>query len=181
MPARGRYSGRKRKGKLTKSGIPGRFLNKIGYLFFRDGARLRTSAKRLQNAFWRLFGRRHWRCFEYSNTEKTVWGAARTQGVVGSGARTRFGGVLQTCVSALRREKNGTRFCSETTRVYPILSISLSFSSHFELTPFSDGQLLKVSTRPIVSTGKNIDHESVHHWNIQLVFVKNGIFCLHLV
>ena len=42
------------KGKLTKSGIPGWFLNKIGYLFFRDGARLRTSAKRLQNAFWRL-------------------------------------------------------------------------------------------------------------------------------
>ena len=36
-------------GKLTKSGIPGWFLNKIGYLFFRDGARLRTSAKRLQN------------------------------------------------------------------------------------------------------------------------------------
>ena len=27
---------------------------KIGYLFFRDGARLRTSAKRLQIAFWRL-------------------------------------------------------------------------------------------------------------------------------
>ena len=63
-------------------------------------------------------------CFEASNTEKTVWGAARTQGVVGSGARTRFGGVLQTCVSAPRREKKGTRFCSETTRVYPILSIS---------------------------------------------------------
>ena len=41
-------------GKLTKSGIPGWFLNKIGYLFFRDGARLRASAKRLQNAFWRL-------------------------------------------------------------------------------------------------------------------------------
>ena len=41
-------------GKLTKSGIPGWFLNKIGYLFFRDGARLRTYAKRLQNAFWRL-------------------------------------------------------------------------------------------------------------------------------
>ena len=40
--------------KLTKSGIPGWFLNKIRYLFFRDGARLRTSAKRLQNAFWRL-------------------------------------------------------------------------------------------------------------------------------
>ena len=39
---------------LTKSGIPGWFLNKMGYLFFRDGARLRTSAKRLQNAFWRL-------------------------------------------------------------------------------------------------------------------------------
>ena len=39
---------------MTKSGIPGWFLNKIGYLFFRDGARLRTSAKRLQNAFWRL-------------------------------------------------------------------------------------------------------------------------------
>ena len=30
------------KGKLTKSGIPGWFLNKIGYLFFRDGARLRN-------------------------------------------------------------------------------------------------------------------------------------------
>ena len=44
---------------------------------------------------------------------------------MGSGARTRFGGVLQTCVSAPRREKKGTRFCSETTRVYPILSISL--------------------------------------------------------
>ena len=29
-------------------------MNKIGYLFFRDGARLRTSANRLQNAFWRL-------------------------------------------------------------------------------------------------------------------------------
>ena len=39
---------------MTKSGIPGWFLNKIGYIFFRDGARLRTSAKRLQNAFWRL-------------------------------------------------------------------------------------------------------------------------------
>ena len=39
---------------MTKSGIPGWFLNKIGNLFFRDGARLRTSAKRLQNAFWRL-------------------------------------------------------------------------------------------------------------------------------
>ena len=49
------------------------------------------------------------------------WGAARTQGVVGSGARTRFGGVLQTCVSAPRREKKVpdfvqkppgyTRFC----------------------------------------------------------------------
>ena len=36
-------------GKLTKSGIPGWFLNKIGHLFFRDGARLRTYAKRLQN------------------------------------------------------------------------------------------------------------------------------------
>ena len=58
------------------------------------------------------------------NTAKTVWGAARTQGVVGSGTRTRFGGVLQTCVSAPRREKKGTRFCSETTRVYPILPIS---------------------------------------------------------
>ena len=43
---------------------------------------------------------------------------------MGSGARTRFGGVLQTCVSAPRREKKNTRFCSETTRVYPILSIS---------------------------------------------------------
>ena len=43
-----------KQGKLIKSGIPGWFLNKIGYLFFRDGARLRTSAKRLQNAFWRL-------------------------------------------------------------------------------------------------------------------------------
>ena len=41
-------------GKMTKSGIPGWFLNKTGYHFFRDGARLRTSAKRLQNAFWRL-------------------------------------------------------------------------------------------------------------------------------
>ena len=41
-------------GKLTKSGIPRWFLNKIGYLFIRDGARLRTYAKRLQNAFWRL-------------------------------------------------------------------------------------------------------------------------------
>ena len=41
-------------GKLTKSGTPGWFLNKIGYLFLRDGARLRTSAKRLQIAFWRL-------------------------------------------------------------------------------------------------------------------------------
>ena len=29
-------------GKLTKSGIPAWFLNKIGYLFFRDGARLRN-------------------------------------------------------------------------------------------------------------------------------------------
>ena len=29
-------------GKLTKSGIPGWFLNKIGYLFSRDGARLRN-------------------------------------------------------------------------------------------------------------------------------------------
>ena len=41
-------------GKFTKTGIPGWFLNKIGYHFFRDGVRLRTSAKRLQNAFWRL-------------------------------------------------------------------------------------------------------------------------------
>ena len=41
-------------GKLTKSSIPGWFLNKIGHLFFRDGARLRTCAKRLQNAFWHL-------------------------------------------------------------------------------------------------------------------------------
>ena len=41
-------------GKLTKSGVPGWFLNEIGYLFFRDGARLRTSAKRLHIAFWRL-------------------------------------------------------------------------------------------------------------------------------
>ena len=32
-------------GKLTKSGIPGWFLNKIGYLFFRDEACLRTYAK----------------------------------------------------------------------------------------------------------------------------------------
>ena len=44
----------KKKGKLTKSGTPGWFLSKIGYLFFRDGARLRTPAKRLQIAFWRL-------------------------------------------------------------------------------------------------------------------------------
>ena len=29
-------------------------MNKTGYLFFRDGARLRTSAKHLQIAFWRL-------------------------------------------------------------------------------------------------------------------------------
>ena len=43
---------------------------------------------------------------------------------MGSGARTRFGGVLQTYVSAPRREIKGTRFCSETTRVYPILPIS---------------------------------------------------------
>ena len=86
------------------------FLNKIG-LF-------------VESTFWApSLGR-----FEGSNTEKTVWGAARTQGVVGSGTRTRFGGVLQTCVSALRREKKGTRFCSETTRVYPMLSISLQFA-----------------------------------------------------
>ena len=43
---------------------------------------------------------------------------------MGSGARTRFGGVLQTYVSAPRREIKGTRFCSETTRVYPIFPIS---------------------------------------------------------
>ena len=54
-------------------GIPGVFLNKIG--LFVESA---------------LFGRRHCRCFEESNTEKTVWGAACTQGVVGSGARTRL-------------------------------------------------------------------------------------------
>ena len=30
---------KQKKGKLTKLGIPGWFLNKIGYLFFRDGAR----------------------------------------------------------------------------------------------------------------------------------------------
>ena len=41
-------------GKLTKSGTPGWFLNKIGYLFFRDGARSRRPAKRPQIAFWRL-------------------------------------------------------------------------------------------------------------------------------
>ena len=46
---------------------------------------------------------------------------------MGSGARTRFRGVLQTCVSAPRREKKGTLFCLETTRVYPILSISPFF------------------------------------------------------
>ena len=32
---------------------------------------------------------------------------------------------LASCVRAPRSEKKGTRFCSETTRVYPILSISL--------------------------------------------------------
>ena len=37
----------KKKGKLTKSGIPGWFLNKIGYLFFRDGVRFYA---RLQHA-----------------------------------------------------------------------------------------------------------------------------------
>ena len=37
------YSVTKKQGKLTKSGIPGWFLNKIRYLFFRDGARLRNS------------------------------------------------------------------------------------------------------------------------------------------
>ena len=39
---------------MTKSGTLGWFLNKIGYLFSHDGARLRTPAKRLQIAFWRL-------------------------------------------------------------------------------------------------------------------------------
>ena len=42
------------KREIDKSGIPGWFLNKIGDLFFHDGARLRTSAKCFQNAFWRL-------------------------------------------------------------------------------------------------------------------------------
>ena len=36
---------------------------------------------------------------------------------------------MQTCVSAPRREKKGTPFCSETTRVYPILSISHNTST----------------------------------------------------
>ena len=49
-----------------------------------------------------------------------------------SGARRRFGGVFQAYVSAPRRGKKGTRFCPETTRVYPILSISLVFTlSHW--------------------------------------------------
>ena len=67
---------------------------------------------------------RHWRCFEGSNAAGTVWAAASTLGAVDSGAIRRFEGVLQTYVSAPRREKKGTRFFSETTRVYPILSIS---------------------------------------------------------
>ena len=51
------------------------------------------------------------RSTEGSNAEKTVWGAARTQGAVSSGARRRFGGVLQAYVSAPGRGKKGTRFC----------------------------------------------------------------------
>ena len=54
-------------------------------------------------------------------TKKRFCGAARTQGLVGVGVRTRFGGVLHTCVSAPRRDKKVpdfvqkppgyTRFC----------------------------------------------------------------------
>ena len=98
--------------------------NRVVYKIEAQGRVYPVCSTTKSGCSWRaLFGRRHWRCFEGSNIEKTVWGAARTQGIVGSGARTRFGGVLRTCVSAPRREKKGTRFCSETTRVYPILSI----------------------------------------------------------
>ena len=41
-------------GEIDKIGYTRVVSEQIGYLFFRDGARLRTSAKRLQNAFWRL-------------------------------------------------------------------------------------------------------------------------------
>ena len=37
--------------------------------------------------------------------------------------------ILRTFCRRPRREKKGTRFCSETTRVYPILSISLYIMS----------------------------------------------------
>ena len=72
-------------------------MNKIGW-FIKSKHRAgytRCCSSTKSGCSWRaLFGRRHWRCFEGSNTEKTVWGAACTQGVVGSGARTRFGGVF---------------------------------------------------------------------------------------
>ena len=41
-------------GEIDKIGYTRVVSEQIGYLFFRDGARLRTYAKRLQNAFWRL-------------------------------------------------------------------------------------------------------------------------------
>ena len=98
--------------------------NRVVYKIEAQGRVYPVCSSAKSGCSWRaLLGAVIWRCFEGSNTEQTVWGAARTQGVVGSGARTRFGGVLQTRVSAPRREKKGTRFCSETTRVYPISSM----------------------------------------------------------
>ena len=90
-------------GKLTKSGIPGWFLNKIGYLFFRDGARLRTSAKRLQNAFWRLNPLR----LVCAQHPKTFFRCSTPQNNANDGA--------QKC------SPRTTRFCSGTHRVYPAL------------------------------------------------------------
>ena len=57
------------------------------------------------------------------------------------------------------------------------------FVFHFELTPFSDGQLPKASARPTVFnwTRKNIERGSAQRWYIQHVVVKTGNFRLHLV
>ena len=63
-----------------------------------------------------------------SNTDRTVWGAARTRGAVGSGARRQSGGVSQTCASAPHREEKYTRLCQFPLFVYYLYRI-LTMSS----------------------------------------------------
>ena len=139
-----------KKGKLTKSGIPGWFLNKIGYLFSRGGARLRTSAKRLQNAFWRL------------NPLRLV---------CAQHPKNRFFGVRPLKTASMTGPKKcsprTTRFCSGTHRVYPALFFD--FINHpilFILHPILFTLARPAETRKRTSPRNPARKIPTHNWQV---------------